>query len=96
MLTYWTSEEIFLDGDKYFDRLIEDINSAQHSITIEMYIFNDDSLGRKITDHLIHARKRGVKIQVIVDGIGSYAFFDNLHRIMIQNNIMVKMYTFTY
>ncbi len=92
MMTYWTSEEIFLDGDKYFDCLIEDLDNAQNYITIEMYIFNDDSLGRKITDHLIQARKRGVKIQVIVDGIGSYAFFDNLHRIMIQNDIMVKMY----
>lgn len=88
----WDSEKIYLDGDLYFEDLILDISNAKSYISIEMYIFSDDPLGRKIVDHLIDARKRGVKIQIIVDGIGSYHFFDGLHRILKQYDIKFKMY----
>jgi len=92
MLNFWDSEEVFLDGDSYFERLLQDIDKSQNYITIEMYIFSDDSFGRKVADHLIDASRRGVKIQILVDGIGSFNFFDNLHREFIKNNIAVKMY----
>lgn len=92
MLQYWNTEEIFVDGDEYFDRLIKDIDQAQHYITVEMYIFNDDMLGRKLVAHLIGAHQRGVKVQIIVDGVGSYLFFDKLHGIFQKKGILVKMY----
>lgn len=92
MSQFWKSEDIFYDGDEYFDHLIKDIDRAQHYITVEIYIFNDDLLGKKLTSHLLNAHQRGVKIQIIVDGIGSYGFFDKLHGIFQKKGIMVKMY----
>lgn len=89
---FWTTEEVFLDGDKYFDRLINDIDQAAHFITFEMYIFNDDPLGRKITEHLLAAHSRGVKVQIIVDGVGSYDFFNRLHDVFNKKGIPIKMY----
>lgn len=88
----WDSEEIFLDGDEYYDRLIMDIDRAESYITVEMYMFNDDMLGKKITAHLISAKNRGVKVQIIVDGVGSYGFFDKLHGIFQKKGILVKIY----
>ncbi|WPU66079.1 phospholipase D-like domain-containing protein [Peredibacter starrii] len=92
MSRYWKTEEVFFDGDEYFDRLMKDIDQAQHYITMEMYIFNDDMLGKKIVAHLINAHQRGVKVQIIVDGVGSYLFFDKLHGIFQKKGILVKMY----
>lgn len=92
MSQIWKTEEIFFDGDEYFDRLIKDIDQAQHYITVEIYIFNDDMLGRKIVAHLINAHQRGVKVQIIVDGVGSYDFFDKLHGIFQKRGIIVKIY----
>lgn len=92
MLKFWQDEEVFLDGDQYFERLLKDIDMAQSYITIEMYIFNDDLLGHKIIEHLLAANARGVKIQIIVDGIGSYHFFEKLHGIFSDKKISVKMY----
>lgn len=88
----WSNEEVFLDGDSYFERLLKDIHSAHTYITMEMYIFNDDPLGWKIRDALIAAHERGVKVQVIVDGVGSYAFFDRLHADFQKKGVPVKMY----
>jgi cardiolipin synthase A/B len=67
----WNTEEIFTDGDVYFERLLKDIDEAQHYITVEMYIFNNDILGKKISAHLIAAHQRGVRVQIIVEAWGA-------------------------
>ncbi len=92
MSKYWDTEEIFLDGDQYFDHLLRDIDLAQELITVEIYIFNDDSLGNKIATHLIQAHQRGVKVQIVVDGVGSYGFFDKLYPLFLSAGIKVKMF----
>lgn len=92
MFNGWESEQLFFSGDEYFDRLIEDIRNAKSYITVEMYIFNDDILGRKIAAELILAHGRGVKIQIIVDGIGSVGFFDKLYGVLMKKGVAVKMY----
>lgn len=92
MLTSWKTEEVYLDGDQYFERLIKDIKEAQASISIEIYIFNDDVLGREIAAHLIAAKDRGVMVEIIVDGIGSHNFFDYLFDYFSAHSIAVKVY----
>ena len=89
---YWDDEEIFFDGDQYFDRLLNNIDQAKHLITVEIYIFNDDSLGQKLARHLIQAHLRGVEIQIVVDGVGSYGFFDKLYGLFLAAGVHVKMF----
>lgn len=92
MANYWDSEDIFLDGDHYFDQLIKDIDEARELITVEMYIFNDDSLGKELASHLIQAHQRGVKVQIIVDGIGSYTFHDRFYTLFKNAGIKTKLF----
>ncbi len=91
MLT-WDTEHIFVNGDDYFDNLVNSIDQAKNYITVEMYIFNDDPLGKRLSTHLIQASRRGVKVQVVVDGVGSYSFFDKLNKLFLDNGISVKIY----
>lgn len=92
MFNVWDSEELFFSGDEYFDRIMADIGQAKSYITIEMYIFNDDILGKKIAAQLIAAQARGVKVQIIVDGVGSLGFFDKLHGVLVKKGLSIKMY----
>jgi cardiolipin synthase len=89
---YWDTEELFFDGDSYFDRLIKDIEAAKEYVTVEMYIFNDDLLGKKLTAHLVAAHIRGVKVQIIVDGVGSYNFYERLSGVFEKKNVPVRTY----
>lgn len=88
----WESEEVFFEGDLYFQRLLQDISQAKQSITIEIYMFCEDKLGLKLQEALIQARIRGIQVQIIIDGIGSHklsrAFMDQFY----QNQIRVKVY----
>lgn len=92
MALFWKTEKLFLDGDEYFDALIEDIDKAKNYISVEMYIFNDDVIGKKIASHLNSAHQRGVKVQVIVDGIGSFNFLNKLSNFFLKKGLNVKIY----
>jgi len=92
MLTYWDTEKVYFDGDQYFEQLLADIDLAKQYITIEMYMFNDDKLGRKVAEHLVSARARGVKVQMIVDGVGSSNFSEGLLAYFLLHKIVVKIY----
>lgn len=92
MSNFWDSEQLFFDGDEYFDQLIKDIRKAGQYISVEIYMFNDDKLGKKIVAELILAQKRGVKVQIVVDGVGSLSFFDKLFGIFSKEGVVVKVY----
>lgn len=92
MSKFWDTERIFYDGDEYFEQLIHDIDLAKEYITVEMFIFKDDIIGKKLSSHLIQASKRGVKVQIIVDGVGSFSFFDKLHGVFLKWGILVKIF----
>ena len=61
-------------GDAYFPALEMAIEQAQQEIYLETYIFADDSTGIRIAAALSRAARRGVAVQVLVDGFGSHEF----------------------
>ncbi|MED2971026.1 MULTISPECIES: cardiolipin synthase [unclassified Fictibacillus] len=65
------SVEIFTDGGKKFENLIQDIERAEHHIHLQYYIIKKDNLGRKIRDVLVEKAKQGVKVRVLYDELGS-------------------------
>lgn len=72
---------IFSKGDDYFQSLLADINAAQKSIDLEVYIFNYDDLGEKIVQALKNAAKRGIKVRVLVDGAGTPVWKSFAHQL---------------
>ena len=64
-------EVVFNEGDQYFDELCMALSKAKHSIHFETYIFNRDQLGHQILTILMRAAARGVKVQLLLDGVGS-------------------------
>ncbi|MCK4837377.1 MAG: cardiolipin synthase ClsB [Desulfobulbaceae bacterium] len=59
------------NGEAYFPALEAAIDRARHEIYLETYIYEDDATGRRITEALLRAVLRGVKVWVIIDGYGS-------------------------
>ena len=60
-------------GRAYFPALIEAIDEAVAWVQFETYIFDVHGTGAGVADALIRAARRGVTVQVLVDGIGSEA-----------------------
>lgn len=74
--------DIMTDGYVFFPELLKDIAQAKHHIHIDMYIIEDDALGRLVTDALIDKARQGVLIRVIYDDVGcwkvSHRFFERM------------------
>lgn len=59
------------DGPEAFDAMIEIIDGAQTEVALESYIVSDDAVGRRFADSLTAAARRGVRVRLLTDWIGS-------------------------
>lgn len=67
----WKSETVLFDGDAYFASLFAEWARAERTIDFETYIFENDALSAEVTKVLLAARNRGVRVRLLVDGIGA-------------------------
>lgn len=84
--------QIFHEGDSYFNSMIADIKSSKESICIEFYIFKTDFLGKKILAELVEASHRGVKIQMIIDGIGSFWWINGIKDTLKDTSVQIRVF----
>ena len=59
-------------GDEVFPEMLAAIDAAKKSVCLEIYIFQDSPVGVRFREALIRACKRGAKVRVLVDAVGSY------------------------
>lgn len=64
------------NGDEAFPAMLAAIAGARSSVCLETYCFADDSLGRRFREALAHAARRGARVRVLVDAIGSIGLSD--------------------
>jgi cardiolipin synthase A/B len=62
---------VLVDGASTYDALIEDIGRAQHQVHLEYYIFMPDRSGTALRDALVACARRGVRVRLLLDAIGS-------------------------
>jgi len=68
---------IIEDADSFFRRLIADIEQAATSCFLEFYIWHEGGRADEVAAALMRAAERGVTCRVLLDSIGSAAFFNS-------------------
>ncbi|MCD6013065.1 MAG: phospholipase D/Transphosphatidylase [Flavipsychrobacter sp.] len=63
--------KIIRGGAEYFQLIEEIADSAQYSLHLQTYIYDEDETGKKIADALIRAARRNVLVYVLLDGYAS-------------------------
>ena len=63
--------EYLIDGEEYFTRLIDAFTSAQKSILIRTYIFDNDDVAESIGRLLRRRAAEGVEVKILLDGLGT-------------------------
>lgn len=58
-------------GEQFLQAQLLALGGAKQCIQLETYIFTDSTVGRTFRDALAGAARRGVKVELLVDGIGS-------------------------
>jgi len=63
--------ELLPDYQPAIDRLVADIDAAQHHVHLLFYIFAPDDTGRRVAEAVERAARRGVSCRVLMDAVGS-------------------------
>lgn len=66
-----TVVEPLYNGENYYEAELAAMRAAQHSIDLEAYIFKPSEIGRLVAEALAERAKAGIKVNVIVDAVGS-------------------------
>lgn len=61
------------DGRSTFKSIFEALETAQHYIHIEYYIFEDGALARKMLRLFSRKVRQGVAVRLVYDGVGSFS-----------------------
>ena len=63
--------EIFPNGARIYPAMLDAINGAQRSITLEAFIFWDGEVGERFAEALSAKARAGVRVKLLLDSVGS-------------------------
>lgn len=81
--------EIFTDNKQWFERLTQDVKTAQVYISISTYIWEEDEASVTFFKALIDAVNRGVEVRLLIDSFGSSMKKELIERLK-SSGIIVK------
>lgn len=83
---------LFHSGRAFFDRLVQMIDEARHSIHLQTYIYQNDSTGNEVAEHLLAAAARGVDVYVLVDGYASQSLPQSFILRMREGGVLLSFF----
>ncbi len=83
--------QTLLNGEEIFPAMLQAIRSAEHTVTLEMYIFYTGETTRQFADALRERARAGVRVNVLLDWFGGQINNDIVDR-MEQSGIDLHFY----
>ena len=87
-----TTVEVLTNGDQFYPAALEAIGRAQRSITLEAYIFQKGEIAGRFVEALAERARAGVKVNVVIDAIGSLLTFKRYFRPLLEAGGRVEWY----
>ena len=86
------SVELLQGGDELFPAMQRALAAARRQVWLASYIFHDDEAGQAMLEALRTAARRGVEVQVLVDGFGSMASLAALRRGLAADGVQLDVF----
>jgi cardiolipin synthase len=64
--------QLLIDGEEAVEEISKEIRQAESSVFMQMFIWKDDSIGRRLVDTLKSLSDNGVKVTVSKDALGTF------------------------
>jgi cardiolipin synthase len=65
--------DVLTNGTVFYEAQLDAIRNARRSINLEAYIFMKEGIGQRYVEALAERARTGVKVNVVIDAIGSFA-----------------------
>lgn len=80
------------NGVQIFPAMLEAISRAQRTITFETFVYWSGAIARRFADLLSKKAREGVKVHVLIDGVGCNCVSGDAVRQMIDAGVEVEIY----
>ena len=70
------------NGDRFYPAMLQDIDQAERSITVEAYIYWAGEIGITFAKALAAAAQRGIKVKLLLDAVGSQSIGNEIVKIL--------------
>jgi cardiolipin synthase len=70
------------NGDEFYPAMLEAIECAQQSVTMEQYIFWDGLTGRRFAQAFADKAEQGIPVKLLVDAVGSATLSEEILNIL--------------
>jgi cardiolipin synthase len=88
--------QLLRNGDEAYTAMLTAIAAAEKCVGLCSYIFRDDAAGEPFIEALIRAHQRGVKVRVLIDGIGSGYFWSGTNNRLRAAGVPVDRFLHSY
>jgi cardiolipin synthase A/B len=79
-------------GDAQFPAMVQAIAQARHEVWLATYIYDDEGSVSTVTQALMEAAKRGVKVRLVVDGFGSRSALPHLQKTLCPAGVELTVF----
>jgi hypothetical protein len=84
--------EVLKNGVRFFPSMLSAIRAAKKTINCEFYIYWDGAVARMFAEALAERSRAGVKVNVILDAVGSATMSRDLTEFLQRNGVNVEWY----
>lgn len=84
--------ELMMDGDCFFPKMLQAMEQARTSIDIQLYLVESGHSTEKVTDILLRAVARGVRVRCRFDSLGSRELAEADRERLIQGGVELRFY----
>jgi cardiolipin synthase len=83
---------VLKNGVQFYPAMLTAIRNARKTINLEFYIYWDGEIGRTFAEALAERARAGVKVNVVLDSVGSGPMSQDLIEFMLRNGIRTEWY----
>ncbi|MBC2724762.1 MAG: PLDc N-terminal domain-containing protein, partial [Desulfosporosinus sp.] len=91
-MTVHNQVEVLMNGGEKFRALFNALEGASHHIHLSYYIFKDDEIGEDVLKILTRKVTEGVKVRVLLDGMGSLSISGSFMKRMRKAGIQAEWF----
>ena len=84
--------ELLENGEAFFPAVFDAIRRAEREVLIETFILFEDKVGQQLQQALIEAARRGVRVELTVDGWGSIDLSRGYLGALAEAGVQVRMF----
>jgi cardiolipin synthase len=87
-----TAVEVLTNAENFYTAELEAIRSAQGSVNLEAYIFQKGEVARQFVETLTDRARAGVRVNIVLDGMGSFGVNKKFFAQLIEAGGRVEWY----